>query len=237
MPVNYLEHKIYSVDYNSLYCELMERQFLDNMELQSQYLKSWIKLFQQCDEQEVEQYSDKSLTPLYLKENSESPEKYMLEIIFNSGTIGIFFKVSRILQFLNSVKDINNAIQYIPIDEFLKSNTNIKWDLTDSCSRIKNSPIVLVPFTIDRFIKYDVIDGNHRLTAWKNNGRKDIPCIILNGQLLIDLNMFCSSFSKFMYIFQNEIVALGTYTSRDHINSNLLMNKIYFKTKKLLCDV
>lgn len=237
MPVNYLTHEIYSVNYEKLFNELMENPFLDNVKLQSDYLKFWIEQLKQQDQVEVKQFKDKNFTQLMLKENLEAPEKYMLELVYKSGTINIFFRVSRILQLTKSISDSKDMIQYLPMSDFVKENSFIKWDKTDCLNKIKSEPILLVPLTMDRYIKLVTIDGNHRLTVWTNNKKKDIPCLILDGQWIIDNNMICSGFSKLMYIFQNEIVALGTYTKRDHINSVLLMNKTFFKTGKLLYDV
>lgn len=121
--------------------------------------------------------------------------------------------------------------------DFFSASSYIRWDKTDCLNHVKSEPILLVPLTIDKQIKLVTIDGNHRLTAWENDIKKDIPCFILDGQWIIDNNMICSGFSKLMYIFQNEIVALGTYMKRDRINSISLINKIFFKTGKLLYNV
>lgn len=237
MPVNFMEHKIYSINYNKLYSELMEETFLDNTELQSNYLKFWIEQLKQQDQIEVEQFNDKNFIQLMLREDLEAPEKYKLEVVYESGTINIFFRVSRILQLLKLVSDSKDRIQYLPTLDFVGESSYIKWDKTDCLTFIKSDPILLVPLTMDKYIKLVTIDGNHRLTVWTINEKKDIPCVILDGQGLIDNNMFCSGFSKLMYIFQNEIVALGTFTKRDHIDSISLMNKTYFKTGKLLYNV
>lgn len=237
MPVNYLTHEIYSVSYEKLFDELMENMFLDNVKLQSDYLKYWIEQLKQQDQNEINQFKDKNFIQLMLKEDLEAPEKYMLELVYKCGKINIFFRVSRILQLIKSTPNNKDMIQYLPKSDFVKPNSDVKWDKTDCLNNIKSEPILLAPLTMDKHIKFVTIDGNHRLTAWENDMKKDIPCFILDGQWIIDNNMICSGFSKLMYIFQNEIVALGTYTRRDHIDSISLMNKIFFKTGKLLYDV
>lgn len=237
MPVNYLTHEIYSINYEKLFNELMENLILDNVKLQSDYLKCWIEQLKQQDQIEVKQIKDKNFTQLMLKEDLEEPEKYMLELVYKSGRINIFFRVSRILQLIKLMPANKDMIQYLSKSDFLKASSYIKWNKTDCLNHVKSDPILLVPLTIDKYIKFVTIDGNHRLTAWENDIKKDIPCFILDGQWIIDNNMICSGFSKLMYIFQNEIVALGTYTKRDHINSISLINKIFFKTGKLLYNV
>ncbi len=237
MPVNYLEYKVYSINYNEFYNKFMEITFLDNVELQSVLLKLWIEQLKQADEIEVEQFKGKNLKKMMLKEDLEAPEKYMLDIIYNFGTISIFFRVSRLLQLINSKLNINSMHHVIPMSDFTRTNSYIKWDIVNHIGKIKNNPILLAPLTIGRYEKFVVIDGNHRLTEWKSRGMENVPCYILDGQGLIDNNMFCSNFSRLMYIFQNEIVALGTYTQRDHITSHLLINKIFFRTGKLLYNV
>lgn len=237
MPVNYLTHEIYSVNYEKLFDELMENQFLDNVKLQHDYLKFWIEQLKQQDQIEVKQFKDKNFAQLMLKEDLEAPEKYMLELVYKSGIINIFFRVSRILQLTKSISDNKDMIQYLPMSDFVEENSYIKWDKTDCINKIKSEPILLVPLTMDKYIKLVAIDGNHRLTVWMNNKKADVPCLILDGQWIIDNDMICSSFSKLIYIFQNEMVALGTYTKRDHIDSISLINKTFLKTRKLLYDV
>lgn len=234
MPMNMITKKEYCIDYNELYNELMNSPFLDDAKIKSAYLNLWIKQLKDYDKIEVEQFKDKSILVQIAKEDFEAPEKYMLELIYKSQRVNIFFRVSRVLQLIEPTK--NNMIEYIPIEDFIKSNSYIKWDKTDTFN-IKSDPIILVPITLGVYTKFVVIDGNHRLSVWINEKKQRIPCNILDGQALIDNNMFCSGFSKLMYIFQNELVSLGTYTKRDKITSELLMNKIYFKTGKMLYDV
>lgn len=235
MPINYLTNEHYVIDYEGLYHELMERCFLKNVRLQSDYLKLWLSELKRNDEIEVEQFKDKDFRKRMLKENSEAPEKYMMEIKYKVGTINIFFRVSRLLEAMGDVPE--NMVQYIDSNEFTKDNRCIKWDRAKVMGAVKTSPIILAPMTIDEYVKFIVIDGNHRLTSWIDNKKENIPCCIMDGQALIDNNMFCSSFSKLMYIFQNEIVALATYAMRDNINEVVLMNRSYFKTRKMLYDV
>lgn len=236
MPVNFLTHKNYSINYEELYNELMSNPFLDNIQIQSMYLKLWIQQLKEQDEIEVKQFKDDNFVQLMLKEDFEAPERYMLDINYKSGTINIFFRVSRILQLIQSTNN-TGGVQEIPIKDFTKTNSYIKWNKTEYSSHVKESPILLIPMTIDKYIKLIVVDGNHRLTEWEKIGRQKIPCYIIDAQCIIDNNFLCSGFSKLMYIFQNEIVALGTYTKRDHINAMILMNKFFFKTGKILYNV
>lgn len=232
MPINYLTNEYYAIDYEGLYHELMENGFLNNKCLQSDYFKLWLSELKKNDEREVEQFNNKDFRKLMLKENCEAPEKYMLEINYEVGTINIFFRVSRIIEGMGDVPE--EAVQYIDSTEFLRTDRYIKWDRIRSIGEIKKSPIILAPLTIDKYVKLVVIDGNHRLTSWIDNRKGNIPCYILDGQALVDNNMFCSSFSKLMYIFQNEVVALATYAKRDNVNEMVLVNRSYLKTSKML---
>ena len=235
MPINYMTHEPYVVDYEGLYLELMDNSFLKNARLQSDYFKCWLSELKKNDKIEVEQFKDKNFREMMLKENNEAPEKYMLEINYKVGTINIFFRISRLIQAMGDVPE--SVTQYIELNEFIRDNGCIKWDRIKTMGEIKESPIILAPLTIDKYVRYVVIDGNHRLTSWIDSKRKKIPCYIMDGQALVDNNMFSSSFSKLMYIFQNEVVALATYVKRDNINEITVLNKSYFKTRKMLYDV
>lgn len=235
MPINYFTNEQYVIDYKGFYHELMEQCFWKNPRLQSDYVKAWLSELKKCDEIEVEQFKNKDFLKLMQKENYEASEKYMLEINYKVGTINIFFRVSRINEVMGDVPE--EAVRYIDSKEFLRTDEWIKWDMIRTIRKIKTSPIILAPLTLGEYVKFVVIDGNHRLTAWLDSKKENIPCYILNGQALVDNNMFCSSFSKLMYVFQNEIVALGTYAMSDNINEIVLMNRSYLKTRKMLYDV
>lgn len=97
--------------------------------------------------------------------------------------------MSRILQQIKSTSNIDDMIRYIPLSDFIEPNSYIKRDLTNPLNHTKSNPILLVPLTIGRYEKFVVIDGNHRLTKWKMEEKKDIPCYILDGQALIDNNV------------------------------------------------
>lgn len=235
MPINFFANEKYVIDYEGLYQELMEKIIFKDSRLQSDYLKLWLSVLKKNDEIEVEQFEDREFRKLMLKEHSEAPEIYEMEIKYNVGTINIYFRISRLIEEIENVPA--NMVQYIDLNEFTRDNSCVKWDKTKVVGNIKTTPIILAPMTIGRYVKYIVIDGNHRLTAWIDNKRENIPCCIINEQSLIDNNFLCSSFSKLMYIFQNEVVALATYTMRDRINESVLMNRSYLKTGKILYDV
>ena len=234
MPVNYMTNEVYHIDYEGLYEELMEKSFLSDARVQCEYVKLWISELRKRDVLEVEQFNDREFRKLILQEKLEAPEMYSIEMNYKAGTIYIFFRVSRLIQAIGTIS--TDMIQYIGVQDFVMKNSYIKWDRTELLNEIKRTPILLAPMTIDEYVKLVVIDGNHRLTSWIDNKEK-IPCCILDGQAIIDSNMLCSGFSKLMYIFQNEVVALATYTMRDKIDAMLLMNKIYFRTGKLLFEV
>ena len=235
MPLHFSTFETYSIDYNKLYEELMKRNFLNNFDLQNEYVKLWLSRLKRQDEIETAQIKDSVFRSLLLKEHNEAPEKYMLEINFNTEKINVFFRVSRLLQAMGSVS--KDMIVYVDADDFIMNNSYIKWCETPLLKEVIETPILLAPLTIDEYVKYVVIDGNHRVSAWIKNKQEKIPCCFLDGQALVDNDMFCSIFNKLMYIFQNEIIALGTYVLRDNIDARTLMNKIYFKTGKFLYDV
>lgn len=235
MPIDYLSNKPYCIDYQELYREIMKNRILKNYKLQSDYIKLWMSELQKCDKAECEQFNDIRFKELILKESIEAPEKYRYEIEYGVQKVNIFFRVSRLIQILGNPTD--DMIQYFSLDEFIKDNCYIKWDKTEIISELKTFPILMAPITVDKYIKLVVIDGNHRLTSWIKKNKKNIPCVILDGQALVDNNMFASAFSKLLYIFQNEMVAMATYSIRDNIDDMTLIGKSYFKTGKMLYDV
>lgn len=52
----------------------------------------------------------------------------------------------------------------IDIKEFTDKNIRINCTPTTDIVEIKKQPIIMVPLTVDKFYKWLVIDGNHRIT-------------------------------------------------------------------------
>lgn len=57
----------------------------------------------------------------------------------------------------------------------------------------------MVPLTVDKFYKWLVIDGNHRIT---HAIEKSIKALLLPHDVLNERNFFSTGFDKFLYFFK-----------------------------------
>ncbi len=236
MPFDFISQKEYVIEYDKLFDELNSNiPFLSDANLQILYLNQWIQTLRQADEVERKQTRDFNFFKIINKELSEAPQLFRLPINYKSGTIFIFFRVSRIIQTLEQIKPTEENVQFFNANEFVRKNSFIKWDYPDdNFVSNNNKPIIMIPFILDEYYKTLVIDGNHRIKKWIKSGRSTFPCYCFNSQWYIDNMFFSSNFSCLLYIMQNEIATLATYTIRDGINASELMNKTFFLTNKIL---
>ena len=71
--------------------------------------------------------------------------------------------------------------------------------LEDNYNSIKNeNPIIIIPYEISGF-SYLVIDGNHRITKFKNSNQKTVDCVLLSIEET--LSLIGSNFEKAIYLF------------------------------------
>lgn len=149
----------------------------------------------------------------------------------------IHFRVSRIIQMIEqSGASLDNAIN-IDIKEFTDKNMRINWIPTTDIVKIKTQPIIIAPLTVDKFYQWLVIDGNHRITHAIAEREKSVKAFSLDPNALVEGNLFSTGFDKFLYIFQNEMIALASYIHRDGYSDEEAIKLAYFCSGKVQCYV
>lgn len=216
MPIDYINKKEYRINYEAMKEELMQTRFLHNPQVQETYIENWIDFLKACDKEAVTSFSDPYEQILLAKEQLDAPEIFQAQINYKSNIAFIHFRVSRILQVLelNGIDD--SYADIIEISEFT-SDQQIQWTQPNSSSHFNClNPILMVPFTIAHY-KELVIDGNHRIAKAIQDNAKGVKAISLSPEALVEGNLFVSRFDKFLYIFQNEVVWIGSqFNSLSH---------------------
>ena len=131
---------------------------------------------------------------------------------------------------------LDNAIN-IDIKEFTDKNMRINWTPTTDIVKIKTQPIIIAPLTVDKFYQWLVIDGNHRITHAIAEREKSVKAFSLDPNALVEGNLFSTGFDKFLYIFQNEMIALASYIHRDGYSDEEAIKLAYFCSGKVQCYV
>lgn len=159
----------------------------------------------------IQSYIDnwkKAFLNTYFKEKNTicrfSGTNYFFTSLFIAGyEIRIHFSVDNAL-----LKSKEYPTEFISLNQFTtKSNqfspikyTECKLDGNYDYSKCK-LPVTIVPYILDG-CTYLVIDGNHRITAFKKNNVKDILGILLSPNDAISL--INSEFEKAIYLFLYE---------------------------------
>ena len=236
MPINLLTGKKYVIDYRGLSEELMELPIFHTKSIQNWYVKQWIKVLKEADEDSVASYFSLENAGLVIKEKVEAPELFQLPVNWNLTSAYIHFRVSRIIQLLKmSGIDEKNSIT-IDINEFI-TGERINWTKTD-VDEIeddkKKEPIIIVPFTIGETYRELVIDGNHRITSAIYSKLDSINAYCISSESLVNNHLFGSRIDELLYIFQNEIVWMGSfYGNKQVTNEKMLASEAYFLTGKI----
>lgn len=237
MPVDFMSDKIYKVDYTAWKRELSQMPIFDSREVQKIYLDKWMEILKTQDGFACRDYNNPKMKMLMLKEKMEAPENFQLPVNYETNTMFIHFRVSRIIQMIEqSGASLDNAIN-IDIKEFTDKNMRINWTPTTDIVKIKAQPIILAPLTIDKFYQWLVIDGNHRITHAIAEGEKSVKTFSLDPNALVEENLFSTGFDKFLYIFQNEMIALASYIHRDGYSDEEAIKLAYFCSGKVQCYV
>lgn len=234
MPVDFRKQCIYTVDYNEMYNKITQESFLDDKELQQQYLGLWVKKLKDADKCISEQFQKPEIKALCMKEIIEASEIFQLPVLYSGTIVYIHFSITSYLQGLKQCNVKRSDAQKIEIGSFTEEHTNFNWTKTNNKVKIKDEPILIVPFYTGEYHKYLVIDGNHRITNAIQTGKKEIEAYCMSDDFLVGNNFFPSEYDKLIYIFQNEIVALGTYTIRDHIAANNLIRRSFLFTGRTM---
>lgn len=68
-------------------------------------------------------------------------------------------------------------------------------------------------------------------------GKKSVKAFSLDPNALVEGNLFSTGFDKFLYIFQNEMIALASYIHRDGYSDEEAIKLAYFCSGKVQCYV
>lgn len=237
MPVDFMSDKIYKVDYTAWKRELSQMPIFDSGEVQKIYLDKWMEMLKAQDGFACRDYNNPKMKMLMLKEKMEAPENFQIPVNYETNTMFIHFRVSRIIQMIEqSGVSLDNAIN-IDIKEFTDKNMRINWTPTTDIVKIKTQPIIIAPLTVDKFYQWLVIDGNHRITHAIAEREKSVKAFSLDPNALVEGNLFSTGFDKFLYIFQNEMIALASYIHRDGYSDEEAIKLAYFCSGKVQCYV
>lgn len=237
MPVDFMSDKIYKVDYTAWKRELSQMPIFDSGEVQKIYLDKWMEILKAQDGFACRDYNNPKMKMLMLKEKMEAPENFQIPVNYETNTMFIHFRVSRIIQMIEqSGASLDNAIN-IDIKEFTDKNMRINWTPTTDIVKIKTQPIIIAPLTVDKFYQWLVIDGNHRITHAIVEREKSVKAFSLDPNALVEGNLFSTGFDKFLYIFQNEMIALASYIHRDGYSDEEAIKLAYFCSGKVQCYV
>ena len=237
MPVDFMSDKIYKVDYTAWKRELSQMPIFDSGEVQKIYLDKWMEILKAQDGFACRDYNNPKMKMLMLKEKMEAPENFQIPVNYETNTMFIHFRVSRIIQMIEqSGASLDNAIN-IDIKEFTDKNMRINWTPTTDIVKIKTQPIIIAPLTVDKFYQWLVIDGNHRITHAIAEREKSVKAFSFDPIALVEGNLFSTGFDKFLYIFQNEMIALASYIHRDGYSDEEAIKLAYFCSGKVQCYV
>ena len=237
MPVDFMSDKIYKVDYTAWKRELSQMPIFDSGEVQKIYLDKWMEILKAQDGFACRDYNNPKMKMLMLKEKMEAPENFQIPVNYETNTMFIHFRVSRIIQMIEqSGASLDNAIN-IDIKEFTDKNMRINWTPTTDIVKIKTQPIIIAPLTVDKFYQWLVIDGNHRITHAIAEREKSVKAFSLDPNALVEGNLFSTGFDKFLYIFQNEMISLASYIHRDGYSDEEAIKLAYFCSGKVQCYV
>lgn len=237
MPINMIKKEVYKIDYNSLSNELNAMKILNNPSIQNLYINKWIQTLKELDILACKDYSNPNVKSLMLKEELEAPENFQLPIHYKSNNMYIHFRVSRLIQILEEFGIGNKDAQNIKIEDFTEKCSYINWTRTNNIVNISSQPIIMAPLTLGNYFRFVVIDGNHRITSYIERKEKIINSICVDANMLVENNLFCTGFDKYLYIFQNEAVALSTLVHKDGYSDKEALELAYFSSRKVQCYI
>ena len=224
---------IYRINYHALADELKSANIFASKSLQNRYIDEWIEVLKECDIASCQDFYDKDVRAHMEKENIEAPERFQVPIHYHSTSAFIHFRVSRIIEMLHYSKISTDFASDIDISDFSRDTSNICWTPATGAVPIKKEPILLAPLTIGRYYRWIVIDGNHRISDAICHNKGSIKGYYLDAGSLVENNMLCTAFDKFLYIFQNEVTALASYRILKDIDDDSLYHLSYLHSGKV----
>lgn len=73
-----------------------------------------------------------------------------------------------------------------------------------------------------------VVDGNHRVTTAIQKKKKIVKAIIVDPNAAVLNHMLSSSFDELLYVFQNEVVWMGSHYNENIEDEKILITQSYF---------
>lgn len=226
MPINMMTGKPYGINYPNMRKELMEMKIFHDKELQQMYVDKWVAELMEADKNSVASYTDPNNQSMIMMEKMEAPETFQTIVNMQENELLIHFRVSRIIQMLQMSGITEADAIEISIDEFIDKKV-INWTSTDSIVD-REDPIIIFPFTIGKTYKELVVDGNHRVTTAIQKKKKMIKAIIVDPNAAVLNHMLSSSFDELLYVFQNEVVWMGSHYNENIEDEKMLIMQSFF---------
>lgn len=226
MPINMMTGKPYGINYPNMRKELMEMKIFHDKELQQMYIDKWVAELMEADKNSVTSYTDPNNQSMIMMEKMEAPETFQTIVNMQENELLIHFRVSRIIQMLQMSGITEADAIEISIDEFIDKKV-INWTSTDSIVD-REDPIIIFPFTIGKTYKELVVDGNHRVTTAIQKKKKTGKAIIVDPNAAVLNHMLSSSFDELLYVFQNEVVWMGSHYNENIEDEKMLIMQSFF---------
>lgn len=224
-------NKQYQVDYDSMRSELSKLQIFHDKNLQQLYIDKWIEVLEEADSVSVKSFFAPQNAFLLVKERQEAPELFQTIVKMKSNDLLIHFRISRIIQAMQMVGISESNAEELNVEDFI-SKQQFNWTQTDATNK-RDDPILIVPFTLGKTYKYLVIDGNHRIATAIRNKQDKIKAIFLAPEFLVNGNLFVSLFDKMLYIFQNEIVWIGSFYNKNINDERYLITNSFLSNGQI----
>ena len=226
MPINMMTGKPYGISYPNMRKELMEMKIFHDKELQKMYIDKWVAELMEADKNSVTSYTNPNNQSMIMMEKMEAPETFQTIVNMQENELLIHFRVSRIIQMLQMSGITEADAIEISIDEFIDKKV-INWTSTDSIVD-REDPIIIFPFTIGKTYKELVVDGNHRVTTAIQKKKKTVKAIIVDPNDAVLNHMLSSSFDELLYVFQNEVVWMGSHYNENIEDEKMLIMQSFF---------
>lgn len=231
MPIDFMNRKLYEIDYDAISNELNEAQIFKEQAIQKIYCSKWIKKLAECDIKSCRDATESQKREVLSRELQEAPELFQFPIILGNTTMYVHFWVSRINKLLELYPITEDDVEKIEIDEFTNQDRTIHWTATSDKVKIKSEAIVLAPIKMKDYTTI-VIDGNHRITDAIERNAKYVRAITIDENFLIEGHLFPTEFDELLYIFHNEVAVLSLYIEAG-VSDEEVLKKSYFYTGKI----
>ena len=143
MPINFMNRKLYEVDYDVLSNEWNSVRMFKEEIIQKKYFSKWIYKLAECDMRICRDAIEPQTRELFRRELQEAPELFQFPIIYGNTIMYIHFRVSRINQLLESCEIAEDDVEKINIDEFINQDGTIRWTATSDKVEIKSASFLI----------------------------------------------------------------------------------------------